>query len=156
MLILYYINRWSGLGLLIFKILVSLYMAVTFTMETLLGEKGKIVELSKSKPWIPDIFQWPKYHTSPLIQKSPKYWALCLCFFLLRPPTKWCYLDVTIHALNFFCKSFSWGLIFLIQVCAYIFHPRTLLLYSLNSLCWQKIRCMHRDVTIASFYRRSK
>ena len=37
--------------------------------------------------------------------KTIRIEVVCLCFFLLRPPTKPCYRGVTMHALFFFCRG---------------------------------------------------
>ena len=65
-------------------------------------------------PLISPNYSWPKL-TQFLHLKGVKVWEFtlkywkrrveCLCFFLLWPPTKTCYCDVTMHA-QYVCPSF--------------------------------------------------
>ena len=43
----------------------------------------------------------------PLKMPECKWRVVCLCFFLLRPPTKPCYCDVMMHALYFWSREKS-------------------------------------------------
>ena len=47
--------------------------------------------------------EWDEERWSMLIIGSVQ--VVCLCFLLLRPPTKWRYCDVTMHALYFLLRE---------------------------------------------------
>ena len=131
--------------------------AVNLSFVKLSGVVKAVTKIVTECPWMKSCHI--KYETWSVIFLCGLYTSMFM-LYLLRPPTKQCYCDATMHALYFLSKeSLSTRVSYLLLKKKVREGEMKQLPKDENgskcftSLPWQKIKYMHRDVKLASFAR---